>query len=143
MWTKLLITVLDLLFNLNICPHTSTVINFWTRLVVSSWAAGVTTKPCPHRPCPKLSTLYMQRPLTIFFCYYFCRWRIDRLHHPIPTKRHPQSLLLLYPFRQSSPLPTMHTGAKASETDFNFFKVFWTKMVLYHSKSSDIDLFWP
>ena len=85
MWTKLLITVLDLLFNLNICPHTSTVINFWTRLVVSSWAAGVTTKPCPHRPCPKLSTLYMQRPLTIFFCYYFCRWRIDRLHHPIGT----------------------------------------------------------
>ena len=83
MWTKLLITVLDLLFNLNICPHTSTVINFWTRLVVSSWAAGVTTKPCPHRPCPKLSTLYMQRPLTIFFCYYFCRWRIDRLHHPM------------------------------------------------------------
>ena len=83
MWTKLLITVLDLLFNLNICPHTSTVINFWNRLVVSSWAAGVTTKPCPHRPCPKLSTLYMQRPLTIFFCYYFCRWRIDRLHHPI------------------------------------------------------------
>ena len=39
--------------------------------------------------------------------------------------------------------PPVHTGAKASETDFNFLKVFWTKMVLYHSKSSDIDLFWP